>query len=173
MSWWSLKNHGRQHMYWKRAKSTFKGQSMGHTRWNLRIGCRNAAAPPKEAWVRIFGLHLHIWNAWILKEIGERSGGFIILDRATEQREHISWACMKVNLMEGIKSNSIVIKDNQWRFTVEVWWESGPSREETLTRSWAKVVRNGRGVEDDAKTHKQRRMVTKAKEQHKEQICRD
>ena len=44
-----------------------------------------------EAWVRIVGLPISLWDWAILRKAGEKCGGFLAIDSQTEKLEELQW----------------------------------------------------------------------------------
>ncbi|RVX15143.1 hypothetical protein CK203_008051 [Vitis vinifera] len=47
---------------------------------------------PKEVWVKVVCLPLHLWSREVFKSIGERCGGFIAVDEDTTFFSELQWA---------------------------------------------------------------------------------
>ena len=45
----------------------------------------------QQAWIKVVGIPLHLWNREILKMIGDSCGGFVDLDRETTLKSELSW----------------------------------------------------------------------------------
>lgn len=43
-------------------------------RWKPEVGCCRNGVAPKEAWVRILGLPLHLWIREVLRRLGIAAG---------------------------------------------------------------------------------------------------
>ena len=43
-------------------------------KWGLEVGCFRNGSHPKEVWVKVVGLPLHLWSREVFKSIGERCG---------------------------------------------------------------------------------------------------
>jgi len=76
----------------------------------------------KVAWVRIRGLPLMFWNRQCFELIGELVGKFIEVDEATEAREILEFARLRIKIPAGGNANvvkSIIINDYRCRITFE------------------------------------------------------
>ena len=51
-----------------------------------------------EAWVRIVGLPVSLWDQAILRRIGEECGGFLVVDSQIEKLEELQWAWILVKM---------------------------------------------------------------------------
>ena len=58
--------------------------------WNLDSGCVKRKYVIQEAWIRVVGLPLHLWNREILKMIWDSCGGFVDLDKETTLKSKLS-----------------------------------------------------------------------------------
>ncbi|RVW46014.1 hypothetical protein CK203_068568 [Vitis vinifera] len=67
-------------------------------KWNPRTGCLLEGEERSEAWVRIVGLPISLWNREILRKIGEKCGGFLAMDSQTERLEELQWARILVKI---------------------------------------------------------------------------
>ncbi|RVW60547.1 hypothetical protein CK203_061455 [Vitis vinifera] len=54
-------------------------------KWSQRTGCLSEEEKEGEAWVRIVGLPISLWNRDILSKIGEGCGGFVDIDENGEE----------------------------------------------------------------------------------------
>ena len=73
----------------------------------------------REAWVRIVGLPVSLWDQTILRRIGEECGGFLAIDSQTEKLEELQWARIELpNVVE------VWIEDLCYALTL--WWEVRP-----------------------------------------------
>ncbi|RVX03136.1 hypothetical protein CK203_016598 [Vitis vinifera] len=57
-----------------------------------RDGVHAGRGKRREAWVRIVGLPVSLWDQAILRRIGEECGGFLAIDPQTERLEELQWA---------------------------------------------------------------------------------
>ncbi|RVW60788.1 hypothetical protein CK203_033504 [Vitis vinifera] len=58
-------------------------------KWSQRTGCLMEEEKEREAWVRILGLPISLWDRDILRKIGEGCGGFLDIDAKTERMEEL------------------------------------------------------------------------------------
>ena len=57
--------------------------------WRPELGCLMDGEKRSEAWVRIVGLPISLWDRAILRRIGEECGGFLTIDSQTENLEDL------------------------------------------------------------------------------------
>lgn len=89
-----------------------RGVSISLEEWRPETGCMPEKEKRREAWVRIVGLPVSLWDQTILRRIGEECGGFLAVDTQTEKLEELQWARILV------KMNGEELPN-----TVEVWIE--------------------------------------------------
>ena len=76
-----------------------------------------------EAWVRIVGLPISLWDRAILRKVGEKCGGFLAIDSQTEKLEELQWARILVKL-NGEEIPSVVeIWVKGVCYSITLWWE--------------------------------------------------
>ncbi|RVW33489.1 hypothetical protein CK203_096597 [Vitis vinifera] len=61
-------------------------------KWNPETGCLKEGERSNEAWVRVVGLPVSMWDRDILRKIGDACGGFLAIDHQTEKMEDLQWA---------------------------------------------------------------------------------
>ena len=66
--------------------------------WSPETGCLMEGEKKSEAWVRIVGLPVSLWDQAILRRVGEECGGFLAIDSQTEKLEELQWARILVKL---------------------------------------------------------------------------
>lgn len=57
-----------------RLRGCWQGERLHLERWKPEVGCCRNGVAPKEAWVRILGLPLHLWIREVFKKIGDCCG---------------------------------------------------------------------------------------------------
>ena len=77
-----------------------KGEALLLERWTPSTGCMRNNSQHQEAWIRVFGLPLHLWTEEILVKIGDSCGGFVAMDKETSLMDNLLWARILVK-MEG------------------------------------------------------------------------
>ena len=70
----------------------FRGETMNLEWWNPSIGCTGRKDQVHEAWIRVFGLPLHLWTGEILKRVGDSCGGFVAMDKGIALRTNLLWS---------------------------------------------------------------------------------
>ena len=65
-------------------------------KWRPEMGCLREGEDKSEAWVRVVGLPVSLWEQDILRRIGEECGGFLAVDSQTEKMEELQWARLLV-----------------------------------------------------------------------------
>ena len=63
-----------------RGKRRIKEKLLHLERWSPEVGCFYKGANANEAWVRVVGLPLHLWNCEVFKKLGDGCGGFMVMD---------------------------------------------------------------------------------------------
>ena len=69
-----------------------RGEAMFLEWWSPSTGCNGRIEEEQEVWLRVVGLPLHMWTEEILKKVGNGCGGFVAMDKETEQRKDLRWA---------------------------------------------------------------------------------
>ena len=65
-------------------------------KWRPEIGCLRKEENKSEAWVRVVGLPVSLWEQDILRMIGDECGGFLAVDSQTKKMEELQWARLLV-----------------------------------------------------------------------------
>ena len=98
----------------------FRGEAMHLEWWSPSTGCVGRTDQVSKVWIRVFGLPLHLWTVDILKKVGDRYGGFVVMDKETTHRKDLRWARIlvknsssrrpsSVNLLAGARSYELQI----------------------------------------------------------------
>ena len=95
-------------------------------KWNPRTGCLLEGEERSEAWVRIVGLPISLWNREILRKIGEKCGGFLAMDSQTERLEELQWARILVKISGEELPSRLDIGDEGVFYSLTLWWEVRP-----------------------------------------------
>ena len=69
------------------------------------------------------GLPLHLWSEDILKELGDRCGGFVVMDKATTHRKDLRWARILVKNSCSRKPSSVNMLAGARSYELQIWWE--------------------------------------------------
>ena len=92
-------------------------------KWSPKTGCLMEGETKNEAWVRIVGLPICLWDRAILRKIGEKCGGFFAIDSQTEKLEELQWVRILVKL-NGEEIPSVVeIGVEGVCYSLTLWWE--------------------------------------------------
>ena len=80
------------------------------------------------------GLPLHLWIEQILKKIGNGCGGYIALDKDTEQRKDLRWARILVKKDMTGKPSLANLLAGARSYELQIWWEIQPRVMEVYPR---------------------------------------
>ena len=122
--------------YWvmENGSRIFRGEAMHLEWWSPSIGCRGRMEEVHEVWIRVVGLPLHLWTTEILEKIGNACGGFIALDKDTEQRNDLRWARILVKKERTGKPSSANLLAGARSYELQIWWEIQPRVKEVYPR---------------------------------------
>ena len=81
-----------------RGKRKVLGNVLFLEKWHPEVGCFCNGAFANEAWVKVVGLPLHLWNHEVFKLIGDGCGGFIVVDNKTDSMVELQWARLLVKM---------------------------------------------------------------------------
>ncbi|KAL6350788.1 hypothetical protein AAG906_031374 [Vitis piasezkii] len=109
-------------------------------KWSPRLGCLMEEEKVREAWVRIVGLPISLWNRDILSKVGEACGGFLGLDAKTERMEELQWARIRVRKIEEKTPNMVEIWVGDMCYSLTLWWETRPTLSVSPTGGKGKAV---------------------------------
>ena len=118
-------------------------------KWSRRTGCLTEEEKEREAWVRIVGLPISLWNRDILSKIGEGCGGFVDIDVKTERKEELQWARIRVRINEGKIPKMVEIWVENMCYSLTLWWETRPTLRVVLTVEKGKPLRTDGEVEGE------------------------
>ena len=104
----------------------FRGEAMSLEWWSPSIGCEGRKEQESEVWIRVVGLPLHLWSEEILKELGDKCGGFVVMDKATIHRKDLRWARILVKNSCSRKPSSVNILARARSYELQIWWEIQP-----------------------------------------------
>ncbi|KAK4723748.1 hypothetical protein R3W88_026527 [Solanum pinnatisectum] len=82
-------------------------------------------------WIRVLGLPLHLWSTGMMKEIGEKCGGWLETEEETELKNHLRWARIRVKGSSETISAFVKVEDREWRYRMPMWCEA-PARVEKI-----------------------------------------
>nr|CAN79200.1 hypothetical protein VITISV_034334 [Vitis vinifera] len=78
-------------------------------KWGPEVGCCRNGSHPKDVWVKVVGLPLHLWSREVFKSIGERCGGFIAVDEDTTFFSELQWARILVKASGKIRQGTLQV----------------------------------------------------------------
>ena len=96
-------------------------------KWSQMTGCLMEEEQEREAWVRMVGLPISLWNRDTLCKIGEGCGGFLDIDAKTERMEELQWARIRVRIKEEKIPNRVEIWVENMCYSLTLWWETRPT----------------------------------------------
>ncbi|KAL6330900.1 hypothetical protein AAG906_009328 [Vitis piasezkii] len=123
---------------------SFGGLFLRLEKWRPETGCLKEGERSNEAWVRVVGLPVSLWERDILRKIGDACGGFLAVDHQTEKWRsygHNSWFGLKGPVM------------------VTLWWEIRPVMKFPTTEKKGKAVASGVEVGGDASARARERVT--------------
>ncbi|RVX02423.1 hypothetical protein CK203_031204 [Vitis vinifera] len=103
------------------------GVSLNLQKWRPECGCLQEGNKRSEAWVRVLGLPVSMWERDTLKRIGDACGGFIDVDHQTEMLEDLQWARILVKIKQERLPNEMEIRTEDHRYVLSLWWELRPT----------------------------------------------
>ena len=95
--------------------------------WSPKTGCLDEGEKRSEAWVKIVGLPISLWDPIILRRVGKECGGFLALDPQTEKLEELQWARILVKTNGEELPNVLEIWIEEVCYSLFLWWEIRPS----------------------------------------------
>ncbi|RVX15433.1 Protein arginine N-methyltransferase 1.6 [Vitis vinifera] len=105
---------------------TVRGISLRLEEWRPEAGCMLEGEKRREAWVRIVGLPVSLWDQAILRRIGEECGGFLAIDSQTEKLEELQWARILVKTNGEELPNVVEVWIEDLCYALTLWWEVRP-----------------------------------------------
>ena len=112
----------------------FRGEAMYLEWWSPSTGCKGRVEEEQEAWIRVLGLPLHLWTEEILKKVGNGCGGYVTMDKETEQRKDLRWARILVKQDRKGKPSSANLLAGARSYELQLWWEIQPRVMEVYPR---------------------------------------
>ena len=109
-------------------------------KWNPETGCLKEGERSNEAWVRVVGLPVSMWERDILRKIGDACGGFIAIDHQTEKMEDLQWARLLVKRNGGSPPSLVEVWIDGFCYEVTLWWEIRPVIKVPATGKRGKTV---------------------------------
>ena len=105
----------------KAGEVSVRGFFMRLEKWSQMTGCLMEGEKEREAWVRIVGLPISLWDRAILRRIGEECGGFLDIDAKTEKMEELQWARILVKLNGEKIPNTVEIWVENMCYSLSLW----------------------------------------------------
>ena len=105
---------------------TVRGIFLCLEKWRPETGCMSEGEKRREAWVRIVGLPVSLWDQTILRRIGEECGGFLAIDSQTEKLEELQWAQILVKMNREELPNVVEVWIEDLCYALTFWWEVRP-----------------------------------------------
>ena len=109
-------------------------------KWNPETGCLKEGERSNEAWVRVVGLPVSMWDRDILRKIGDACGGFLAIDHQTEKMEDLQWARLLVKRNGGSPPSLVEVWIDGFCYEVTLWWEIRPVIKVPATGKRGKTV---------------------------------
>ena len=103
-----------------------RGEALLLERWTPSTGCMRSNSQNQEAWIRVFGLPLHLWTEEILVKIGDSCGGFVAMDKETSIMENFHWARIMVKNKGSGRPSSVTLLAGARCYEIQLWWEIQP-----------------------------------------------
>lgn len=103
------------------------------------MGCLVEGEKRSEAWVRIVGLPIFLWDSTVLRRVGEECGGFLAVDSQTENLEELQWAQLLVKTNNDDLPNALEISIEEVCYSLTLWWEIRPSIRKISSSSCGKI----------------------------------
>ena len=92
-------------------------------KWRPEIGCLRKGKNKSEAWVRVVGLPVSLWEQDILRMIEEECKGFLAVDSQMEKIEELQWARLLVKHNGEELPNVVEVWVEELCYSVTPWWE--------------------------------------------------
>ena len=103
------------------------GTNLVHLRtWGEDMGCSSQGFSEEKAWVRVVGLPVHLWSRTVMEKIGDACGGFLAVDKETDELGELGWARILVRWKKPEPPNTFEVEYGETRFWMQLWWELSP-----------------------------------------------
>ena len=149
---------------------SFGGFFLRLEKWKPETGCLREGERSREAWVRVVGLPVSLWERDILRRIGDACGGFLAVDHQTEKMEELQWARILVKRNDVILPNEVEVWVEGSCYRVTLWWEIRPILKTPTCEKKGKAVVTGAEVGDDVSARTRER-VTETMEGSRLEVC--
>ena len=104
----------------------FRGEAMYLEWWSPSTGCVGRTDQDSEVWIRVFGLPLHLWTVDIMKRVGDRCRGFVVMDKETTHRKDLRWARILGKNSSSRRPSSVNLLAGARSYELQIWWEIHP-----------------------------------------------
>ena len=104
----------------------FRGEVMHLEWWSSSTGCEGRTIQDSKVWIRVLGLPLHLWTEDILKKLGDRCGGFVVMDKETTHMKDLRWARILVKNSSSRKPFLVNLLAGARSYELHIWWEFQP-----------------------------------------------
>ena len=123
------------------------GTNLIHLRtWGEDMGCSSQGFSEEKAWVRVVGLPVHLWSRTVLEKIGDACGGFLAVDKETDELGELGWARILVRWKNSEPPSTVEVAYGGTRLRLQLWWELSPQYTAVLNPD---EKRNPSSYEDD------------------------
>ncbi|KAG5617979.1 hypothetical protein H5410_017803 [Solanum commersonii] len=100
-----------------------QGQNLNLEWWSPMIGALPESFRFEWFWIRVLGLPLQLWNPKVMKEIGDRCGGWLENEEETELKNHLRWAQIRVRGPRDRIPTKIEVADRDFVYSLPIWCE--------------------------------------------------
>ena len=104
----------------------FRGGSLKLEWWSPEAGCMKSLEIVEKSWIKVVGLHLHLWRQDVLKMIGGNFGGFLSLYKETALRTKVLWGILLVKTEGKMRPIVVNILEGSRSFELQIWWKLPP-----------------------------------------------
>ncbi|RVW66264.1 hypothetical protein CK203_065874 [Vitis vinifera] len=104
-----------------------RGSPLSLEKWRPERRCLQEGEKRSEAWVRILGLLVSLWERDILRRIGDACGDFLDIDSQTKMLEDLQWARILVKLNKERPPNVVEVRTEEFCYELTLWWEIRPA----------------------------------------------
>ncbi|KAJ9696885.1 hypothetical protein PVL29_008886 [Vitis rotundifolia] len=129
-------------------------------RWSPQSGCSTEKEKRGEAWVRIVGLPVSLWDREILRRIGEECGGFLAVDPQTEKLGELQWARILVKTIGEERPNEVEVWVEDLCYSLTLWWEVRPVLRKVSAGLRGRIAGTGGEVGGEADARAGKRVLT-------------
>uniref|UniRef100_A0A0V0HN43 Putative ovule protein n=1 Tax=Solanum chacoense TaxID=4108 RepID=A0A0V0HN43_SOLCH len=100
-----------------------QGQNLNLEWWSPMIGVLPESFRFEWFWIRVLGLPLQLWNPKVMKEIGDRCGGWLENEEETVLKNHLRWARIRVRGPRDWIPMKIEVADRDFVYSLPIWCE--------------------------------------------------